>query len=211
VAEEGREVTLTPQQVKTAQELLEWSQADLARRVGVSAATVSFFEIRKRRMSKLDLNRALVALESAGVIFVDENGAAAVRLMTLTPNRLTTKSGPIDGSRLSGTMDKTELYYWSFVTPIFVLATRRPLRRSGGYAPRHPIQRRCQNVWMPRQAPIVVPACGEDQRFERCAVVALQQFDHAGDFRPLPGRRRHGRRLGIWSRRVWRCRSDSSC
>jgi len=60
-------MTITPEQLITARNLLGWSQSDLAGHVGVSATTVSFFEIGKRRLPKLDLDRARSALETAGV------------------------------------------------------------------------------------------------------------------------------------------------
>jgi hypothetical protein len=46
----------------------------LAGHLRVSATTVAIFEISKRWSPKLDLERARAVLESAGVIFVEENG-----------------------------------------------------------------------------------------------------------------------------------------
>ena len=65
---------LTPQQVKAARRLLGWSKSDLARHVGVSTTTVWVFEAGKPKPSALNLDLVCEALESAGVIFVEENG-----------------------------------------------------------------------------------------------------------------------------------------
>jgi transcriptional regulator with XRE-family HTH domain len=67
-------MTITPQQVKAARQQLSWSQSDLAGHVGVSAATIWAFESGRAHYSTLDLNHVRAALESAGVIFVEENG-----------------------------------------------------------------------------------------------------------------------------------------
>jgi transcriptional regulator with XRE-family HTH domain len=56
-----------------ARAALDWSTSDLARAANVGANTVNRFETgQDARMSSVDKMRS--ALESAGVIFVDENG-----------------------------------------------------------------------------------------------------------------------------------------
>jgi DNA-binding XRE family transcriptional regulator len=65
---------LTPEQMKAARQLLGWSQSDLAGHVGVNTKTVWVFEAGKPKPSVLDLDLVRTALESAGVIFVEENG-----------------------------------------------------------------------------------------------------------------------------------------
>lgn len=56
-----------------ARAALDWSTTDLARKAGVGSNTVNRFEAgQDARMSSVDKMRA--ALESAGVIFVAENG-----------------------------------------------------------------------------------------------------------------------------------------
>ncbi len=65
---------LTPEQLKAARQLLGWSQSDLAGHVGVSTKTVWVFEAGKPKPSVLNLDLVRAALESAGVIFVEENG-----------------------------------------------------------------------------------------------------------------------------------------
>jgi transcriptional regulator with XRE-family HTH domain len=51
-----------------------WSRSVLAGYVGVSDTTVWAFESGKRRSSALNLDLVRAAFESAGVIFVEENG-----------------------------------------------------------------------------------------------------------------------------------------
>ena len=70
---------MTPEQCRSARELLDWSAADLARATGVSVITVRNFEAAK----PMDDRRAPIlmqrALEGAGVRF-DAQGAGTVRL-----------------------------------------------------------------------------------------------------------------------------------
>ena len=65
---------LTPEQAKAARQLLGWSLSDLAGHIGVSTTTVWVFESGKPRPSVLNLDLVRIALESAGVIFVEDNG-----------------------------------------------------------------------------------------------------------------------------------------
>jgi transcriptional regulator with XRE-family HTH domain len=69
-------------QMRAARSLLDWTQADLAEKAGISAPTI-------KRMEKIGLGRSSMdnvtavqrALEAAGVVFIPENGGGAgVRL-----------------------------------------------------------------------------------------------------------------------------------
>jgi transcriptional regulator with XRE-family HTH domain len=70
-ADDQIEVTVTPEQIKTARELLGWSQAELAAKVGVSETAITLFEREKRRLLVLDSKALRSALESAGVEFTN--------------------------------------------------------------------------------------------------------------------------------------------
>jgi DNA-binding XRE family transcriptional regulator len=65
---------LTPEQVKAPRELLGWTRMRLAFRVGVSEKAVGAFESGEPWSRPLDLGLVRERLESAGVIFVEENG-----------------------------------------------------------------------------------------------------------------------------------------
>jgi DNA-binding XRE family transcriptional regulator len=65
---------LTPGQVKAARELLGWTVLKLAMRVGVSEKTIVAFEAGDRWSPHLYPDLVRARLESAGVIFVEENG-----------------------------------------------------------------------------------------------------------------------------------------
>jgi predicted transcriptional regulator len=70
-------------QVKAARALLGWSQDDLAKESGVSKPTVARLETTDGKLGGYadTRNKLVTALESAGVIFVEENGAGpGVRL-----------------------------------------------------------------------------------------------------------------------------------
>lgn len=73
------EVAISPEQVKSARELLGWSQGELASKMGVSETAVSLFEREKRRLLVLDVSVLRSALEAAGVEFTNE-GEPSVRL-----------------------------------------------------------------------------------------------------------------------------------
>jgi transcriptional regulator with XRE-family HTH domain len=86
------EAPLTPAQVKAARELLGWSLSALAARVGVRRATVWAFETGKEPFQVLDLGIVRSALETVGVIFVEENGEGpGVRLRKAIAERLNTQ------------------------------------------------------------------------------------------------------------------------
>jgi transcriptional regulator with XRE-family HTH domain len=73
------EVAISPEQVKSARELLGWSQGELAGKMGVSETAVSLFEREKRRLLVLDVSVLRGALEAAGVEFTND-GEPGVRL-----------------------------------------------------------------------------------------------------------------------------------
>ena len=65
----------TAEQLRAARALLGWSQSDLAKRAGLSLPTVKRVEgdlgIRVSDQARGKLRRAL---ETAGIVFLDENG-----------------------------------------------------------------------------------------------------------------------------------------
>ena len=65
---------MTPAQCRAARALLGISQDDLAKASSVAKATIAAFELSQRRPYARTLDAMRVALESAGVIFVAENG-----------------------------------------------------------------------------------------------------------------------------------------
>src|SRR5271167_4167937 len=69
---------LTPGQIRAARQLLGWTASKLATRVCVSEKTILAFEAGEQwsppRSPPLYLDRLRERLESAGVIFVEENG-----------------------------------------------------------------------------------------------------------------------------------------
>ena len=70
-------MTITPEQVRAARQLLGWSCAKLAGRVGVSEKTIMAFEAGDPwapRSSPISPRWIRARLESAGVEFVAENG-----------------------------------------------------------------------------------------------------------------------------------------
>jgi len=74
---------ITTGQVKAARALLGWSQADLARRSGISEPTIARLEALKGELGGREgtVGRIRRALETAGVEFIDENGGGSgVRL-----------------------------------------------------------------------------------------------------------------------------------
>lgn len=73
---------LIPDQVREARDLLDWSQSHLASRAEMTTQSVTKFERGTLQLSPDDLHAIRGALETAGVIFVDENGhGPGVRLM----------------------------------------------------------------------------------------------------------------------------------
>jgi transcriptional regulator with XRE-family HTH domain len=73
--ESDEDVPLTPEQVRAARQLLGWSRTRLAARIGVThTAAIARYENGKGLARYLDLAVVHTVLESAGIIFVDENG-----------------------------------------------------------------------------------------------------------------------------------------
>jgi ribosome-binding protein aMBF1 (putative translation factor) len=60
-------------QWRAARALIGWSQSDLAEKIGAASLTIKRLES-GQSISQDMRNRAKAALESAGVIFVEENG-----------------------------------------------------------------------------------------------------------------------------------------
>jgi transcriptional regulator with XRE-family HTH domain len=70
----GRLITI--EQLRGARGLLGWSQTELARRAGLSLPTVKRFEAGTgKRVSDEAIDRLQGALETAGVVFIEENGS----------------------------------------------------------------------------------------------------------------------------------------
>jgi transcriptional regulator with XRE-family HTH domain len=61
-------------QLRAARGLIGWSQGDLAKAADVGRATIADFEAGKREPYARTLDNLRAALETAGVIFVEENG-----------------------------------------------------------------------------------------------------------------------------------------
>ena len=66
-------MTITPEAVKAARQLLGWSVLKLASRVGISESAVRLFES-GINSALLDPNAMRTVLEAAGLEFVEENG-----------------------------------------------------------------------------------------------------------------------------------------
>jgi hypothetical protein len=64
---------VTPGQVKAVRQLLGRSRIRLASRIGVGEVSIAILERGVRLPRKFDLHQARIALEAAGVIFVEEN------------------------------------------------------------------------------------------------------------------------------------------
>src|SRR5271156_1877832 len=65
---------ISPAQSRAARGLLDWSQAELGRRSNLSESTIRDFEKGRRTPGVNNVAAIRAALESAGVIFVEENG-----------------------------------------------------------------------------------------------------------------------------------------
>lgn len=73
--------SMVAHQCRAARAILNWSRDDLARRSGVSVATLADFESEKRTPYDRTLADIEKALTKAGVQFIPENGGGAgVRL-----------------------------------------------------------------------------------------------------------------------------------
>ena len=72
---------MRPEQSRAARGLLDWSQAKLAASANLSESTVRDFEKGRRLPAPNNLTALRMALETAGVEFIAENGGGAgVRL-----------------------------------------------------------------------------------------------------------------------------------
>jgi predicted transcriptional regulator len=73
--ESDEDAPLTPEQVRSARQLLGWSRTRLAARIGVTHTTaIARYEDGKGQSRFLDLAIVRTVLESAGIIFGDERG-----------------------------------------------------------------------------------------------------------------------------------------
>ncbi|WP_256807791.1 helix-turn-helix transcriptional regulator [Bradyrhizobium sp. Bra64] len=65
---------MTPAQSRAARGLVDWSQSELGQRSNLSESTVRDFEKGRRIPGPNNLAAMRVALEGAGVLFIEENG-----------------------------------------------------------------------------------------------------------------------------------------
>lgn len=74
-------MNITASQIRAARGLLDWSQQQLATTANVGLSTIRSFETGKRVPIANNLQAIRMALEAAGIIFIDQNGAGpGVRL-----------------------------------------------------------------------------------------------------------------------------------
>jgi transcriptional regulator with XRE-family HTH domain len=72
---------LTPEQSRAARALIQWSQHELAARSNLGPSTIRDFEKGRRVPTANNLAAIKRALETAGVLFIPENGGGpGVRL-----------------------------------------------------------------------------------------------------------------------------------
>jgi transcriptional regulator with XRE-family HTH domain len=90
-------MSLTPAQCRAARGLLDWPQAKLAEAAKVGLSTVKGFESSRTSPVHHNLSAIRAALETAGVIFVDENGEGpGVRLRKIRQDNAVPKTIPLD-------------------------------------------------------------------------------------------------------------------
>jgi len=71
---------ISPEQCRAARALLNWTQAELAERVSISAVSIRAFE-KGGEMRDSNLKLLRMTFEAAGITFIPENGGGAgVRL-----------------------------------------------------------------------------------------------------------------------------------
>ena len=66
---------MSPEQCRAARAWLGWSQQELAKRAHVGLSTVKDFERGDRRPIANNLNAMERAIETAGIIFINDDGA----------------------------------------------------------------------------------------------------------------------------------------
>jgi ribosome-binding protein aMBF1 (putative translation factor) len=69
---------MLPEQSRAARAWLDWSQEELAAKASVSLSTVRDFEKGRRVPIANNLGAMRVALESAGIAFLDDDGACGI-------------------------------------------------------------------------------------------------------------------------------------
>jgi ribosome-binding protein aMBF1 (putative translation factor) len=69
---------MTPEQSRSARAWLDWSQEELAAKALVSLSTVRDFEKGRREPIANNLKAMRAALETAGISFVDSDGASGI-------------------------------------------------------------------------------------------------------------------------------------
>jgi transcriptional regulator with XRE-family HTH domain len=89
---------ITPAQSRAGRALVEWSQEQLAEAAHLGLSTIRDFEKGRRIPTHNNLLGVKSALESAGVIFVDENGEGpGVRLRRRSAHKMTTDQFKMEG------------------------------------------------------------------------------------------------------------------
>jgi transcriptional regulator with XRE-family HTH domain len=72
---------IMPEQCRAARALLDWTQRDLAARAKLTDVTIREFERGKSRLKDSTAQLLRMVFETAGVVFIDENGGGpGVRL-----------------------------------------------------------------------------------------------------------------------------------
>ena len=69
-----RGMEITPAQCRAARGLLNWTQGELAAKVGVAVKTIRDFETGRRKPHGLSRGAIKQALEQAGIEFLDDDG-----------------------------------------------------------------------------------------------------------------------------------------
>jgi hypothetical protein len=70
---------MTPTQCRAARVLLEWDQPQLAKAASVGLSTVVDFERSRRVVSREKIQDIRLALENAGIMFINEDGVTLRR------------------------------------------------------------------------------------------------------------------------------------